>query len=86
MNAPEREDRLQQLCDLIEAEGGVWDGKRALVAYHSVGFHCTLERARVNLMMTADRYLGLLVPVEGKRWTYEATTAQPDVGVGETTR
>ncbi|MFF9901268.1 helix-hairpin-helix domain-containing protein [Streptomyces longispororuber] len=65
--------RVMQLCTRVQLEGGVWDGKRALAFYRANGFDCTLQRARVNLEKVAERFPQLLTPVEGKRWTYEAS-------------
>ncbi|MFB7403351.1 hypothetical protein ACFCZR_24560 [Streptomyces rubiginosohelvolus] len=65
--------RLTQLRARILAEPpGTWDGKRALAAYQEIGFNCTIDRARTNLQMAAERFPGLLTPVEGKRHTWTA--------------
>lgn len=73
LDATPRVSRTGQLRDRIRSEGGRWDGKRALSYYREIGFDCTIQRARVNLEMVAEQNPDLLVPVEGKRWTYDTT-------------
>jgi hypothetical protein len=63
--------RTDQLRDRIRAEGGRWDQKRALATYEALGFHCNLPRARRNLRHVAETNPGLLVPVDGLRWTFD---------------
>ena len=67
---------LERLRAHIEAQPGTYDSKRALEACRAIGFYCTIQRARVTLKATAERYPGLLVAVEGTRWTWE--TPRPE--------
>jgi hypothetical protein len=71
MEDPTKISRIDQLRDRIQAEGGIWNGKRAWRVYQEIGFDCTLERARVNLRMTAEKFPNLLEPVKGERDTWE---------------
>jgi hypothetical protein len=52
-------------------EGGRWTGKRAMEYLHSIGFHCTIERARVCMKRIADQEPERVVVAEGHRWIWD---------------
>ncbi|MGW1071535.1 hypothetical protein [Streptomyces sp. NPDC002537] len=60
------------LRDRIKADGGRWDSKRAQAACETLGIRAlTPTSARQYLTTIAKSNPNLLVPVEGKSFTYE---------------
>jgi hypothetical protein len=64
-------DWTGQLKEKVLEEGGRWTGKRAMEYLHSIGFACTIERARVCMKKIAEQEPSRVVVAEGHRWIWE---------------
>lgn len=61
------------LEEQVLAEGGTWTGKRAMQYLHSIGFHCTINRARVCMGKIAAKEDSPVSVIEGRRWIWEVS-------------
>lgn len=61
------------LREQVLTEGGTWTGNRAMEYLHSIGFECTLERARQCMENVAGWEPERVGVVEAKRWVWEAS-------------
>jgi hypothetical protein len=71
-----------RLQERILAEPGTWTGKRAMEYLHSIGFNCTIQRARVCMEKIARELPDRVAVAEGRRWIWEVSPANPREGEG----
>lgn len=66
-----RSDWVPRLKEKVLEEGGTWTGKRAMEYLHSIGFNCTIERARQCMKRVEEQEPGKVAVSEGRRWVWE---------------
>ena len=67
---------VAQLKEAVLKEGGTWTGMRAMGFLHSVGFDCTVQRARQYMKRVSEEEPARVVVAEGRRWVWEVREPQ----------